>query len=216
MVPPPSSALPGLLDDLFTFLARTDLPSWLMQAVAYYQLIQIHPAADGNGRLARALVAALGARAGSEAAGLTLAAAISLNREGVTRWHAPVRDGDAGGYLAKWQVLQRWIRSHLPLIAERESGLRACLLADLGSESAVNLLLPQLAANPVCSETDLASRSRWSAKNAPGYLERLLRGGWLVRQSGALVCRPVLQARQAIIDELAAGTRPLFRQGLPT
>lgn len=58
LVPPPSSALPALLDDMATFfrgeLDRAD-PSELSEALLY-QLIHIHPLRDGNGRTARALL----------------------------------------------------------------------------------------------------------------------------------------------------------------
>jgi Fic/DOC family len=210
LVPPPSSALPGLLADLFAFLGRTDLPIWLMQALAYYQLIQIHPLADGNGRLARALVAALAARSGSAAAGSLLAAAISVNREGMTRWHGPVRDGDIDPYLARWLSVDRWGHSYLPHVADVERDLRKQLRSDVESDNAAAPLFALLAGTPLMAERDLIARMRWSAKTTPLYLDRLKRRGWLSQHQGMLMCAPIVQARQRIIDDVLSGTTPLF------
>lgn len=67
-----------------------------------------------------------------------------------------------------------------------------------------------LSSGPVLAEKELAVRARWSAKTAPLYIGRLRRSGWLSERAGLLVCTPILQARQAVIDEIGAGTRPLF------
>lgn len=55
-VPPPHELVPGLLADLCEFLARDDLPPVHQAAVAHAQFESIHPFADGNGRVGRALV----------------------------------------------------------------------------------------------------------------------------------------------------------------
>jgi Fic family protein len=63
-VPPPPDRVPGLLDDLAAFLARTDLPALAQAAIAHAQFETIHPFLDGNGRAGRALVYALLGRRG--------------------------------------------------------------------------------------------------------------------------------------------------------
>ena len=56
-VPPPYERVPGLLRDLFEFMAGDEGVSPLVQcAVAHYQFEAIHPFADGNGRVGRLLV----------------------------------------------------------------------------------------------------------------------------------------------------------------
>lgn len=56
-VPPPYERVPGLLRDLFEFMARDEGISPLVQcAAAHYQFEAIHPFADGNGRVGRLLV----------------------------------------------------------------------------------------------------------------------------------------------------------------
>ncbi len=55
-VPPPPEHVPGLMDDLLTFLARDDLPASLQAAMAHAQFEAIHPFGDGNGRVGRTLM----------------------------------------------------------------------------------------------------------------------------------------------------------------
>ncbi|MBV8928197.1 MAG: Fic family protein [Mycobacteriaceae bacterium] len=63
-VPPPPDAVPDLIDDLLTFANRRDLPILAQAAIAHSQFVSIHPFADGNGRIGRALIAAILRRRG--------------------------------------------------------------------------------------------------------------------------------------------------------
>ena len=42
-IPPPEDAVPGLVDDLVSFMARDDIPPIAMAAIAHAQLETIHP-----------------------------------------------------------------------------------------------------------------------------------------------------------------------------
>lgn len=55
-VPPPPEAVPGLLRDLCRFVERDDLAPLAQAAIAHAQFENIHPFADGNGRVGRALI----------------------------------------------------------------------------------------------------------------------------------------------------------------
>ena len=55
-VPPEPEAVPGLMDDLVSFINRSELPPVAVAAIAHAQLETIHPFADGNGRAGRALI----------------------------------------------------------------------------------------------------------------------------------------------------------------
>jgi Fic family protein len=44
------------MDDLVAFMNRTDLPPVVQAAIAHAQFETIHPFADGNGRVGRALI----------------------------------------------------------------------------------------------------------------------------------------------------------------
>ena len=55
-VPPPPEYVLDLVDDLCLFMNRTDLPPVVQAAIAHAQFETIHPFADGNGRVGRALI----------------------------------------------------------------------------------------------------------------------------------------------------------------
>ena len=55
-VPPHHEQVPTALEDLLSFLRRSDLPPLTKAALAHAQLETIHPFADGNGRTGRALI----------------------------------------------------------------------------------------------------------------------------------------------------------------
>src|SRR5258705_2434327 len=55
-VPPPPEKVRALMDDLCVFTNRTDLPPVVQAAIAHAQFETIHPFADGNGRVGRALI----------------------------------------------------------------------------------------------------------------------------------------------------------------
>ncbi len=55
-IPPPVEYLGELLDDLVAFVNREDLPVVMQAAIAHAQFETIHPFADGNGRVGRALI----------------------------------------------------------------------------------------------------------------------------------------------------------------
>jgi Fic family protein len=61
-VPPPANLVGDLLDDLARFANRDDLPAFLQAAIVHAQFETIHPFADGNGRVGRALVPMILAR----------------------------------------------------------------------------------------------------------------------------------------------------------
>ena len=63
-VPPPPALVPELMDDLFAFLGRDDLHPIAQAAIAHAQFESIHPFTDGNGRIGRALIAAVLRRRG--------------------------------------------------------------------------------------------------------------------------------------------------------
>ncbi len=55
-VPPPEHELERLLGDFCRFCEREDLPALVQAAIAHVQFETIHPFADGNGRVGRALI----------------------------------------------------------------------------------------------------------------------------------------------------------------
>ncbi|ACL63950.1 filamentation induced by cAMP protein Fic [Anaeromyxobacter dehalogenans 2CP-1] len=55
-VPPAPERVKALMEDLVAFMNRTDLPPVVQAAIAHAQFETIHPFADGNGRVGRALI----------------------------------------------------------------------------------------------------------------------------------------------------------------
>ncbi|MBA3235310.1 MAG: Fic family protein [Chloroflexi bacterium] len=55
-IPPPEGMVPGLMEDLAEYLDRADVSAVVQAAIAHAQFETIHPFADGNGRVGRALV----------------------------------------------------------------------------------------------------------------------------------------------------------------
>lgn len=58
-VPPHQDRVPAAMDDLVTFMERTDIPALVQVAIAHAQFETIHPLPDGNGRTGRAIVQAM-------------------------------------------------------------------------------------------------------------------------------------------------------------
>lgn len=63
-IAPVPALVPPLLDELVTYLGRDDDPPLVQAALAYAQLVIIHPFEDGNGRTARLLAHLVLARRG--------------------------------------------------------------------------------------------------------------------------------------------------------
>ncbi|WP_152998044.1 Fic family protein [Curtobacterium luteum] len=94
-VPPPAAEVPGLMRDLLAFVQRDDLHPIAQAALAHAQFESIHPFTDGNGRIGRALVAAVLRRRGLSAQ-VTPPVAVALAAER-TRYFSRLteyRDGD--------------------------------------------------------------------------------------------------------------------------
>jgi len=55
-VPPPHTEVERLMDDLCAFINRADVPVLAQAAIAHAQFENVHPFADGNGRVGRCLI----------------------------------------------------------------------------------------------------------------------------------------------------------------
>lgn len=212
-VPPPASAIEELVADALAFVSRPDLPPWILQAFAYYQLIQIHPFADGNGRCSRALVASLG---GDTEAGrlvaLIAAASISVNRSAVSLALGEVREGRAENYLGSWLKLHRCAAELLAQLAEEERELLRSLRADIGSAESAGRILGTLARAPCVGATALGKSLSWSAKNQSRNLARLQHCGWLEPSNDTTtwLALPILAFRRRVLDTLQTASHGLF------
>ena len=94
-IPPPPDEVPRLMEDLFAFSRRQDLPVLVQSAVMHAQFESIHPFTDGNGRIGRAMISALLRQRGyTRHTTIPLAAALSARRQEYFRTLWAYRDGD--------------------------------------------------------------------------------------------------------------------------
>lgn len=95
-VPPVPERVQPLLDDLFKFVNRTDVNPLVLAAIAHAQFEAIHPFADGNGRIGRALITAILRKFDlTRTAVVPLAAAFIGDRRGYISGIASYLQGDA-------------------------------------------------------------------------------------------------------------------------
>ncbi len=95
-IPPESSQVVDLIDDLLAFSNRNDLHPVVKAAIAHAQFESIHPYADGNGRIGRGLVTSILIKAGlTETTVVPLAAALLGARGAYIDALTKFRDGDA-------------------------------------------------------------------------------------------------------------------------
>ncbi|MDR1791808.1 MAG: Fic family protein [Propionibacteriaceae bacterium] len=154
-VPPKAERVEPALQDLLSFVNRTDLPVLPQAAVAHAQFETIHPFSDGNGRVGRALIQAMFRNQGlTQHITIPISAGLLVD----TGWYVDAlnayRIGEAGPIVATlaraaqlaagnghwlvdslWELLGEWetrIRTRVG------SGARLALPAILG-QPAVNL-----------------------------------------------------------------------------
>ena len=183
-VPPPEDELPRLLEDLCRFCERDDLPPLLQAAVAHVQFETIHPFADGNGRVGRALIQVILRRRGLTDRGdgsppifppvsLVLAARRDAYVDGLTRF----RSGDHRWWLAFFLevvhqanvITQDLARAIAEL--QREWRRRA---GEPRGDSAASTLIASLPAKPVIdigTATELTGASSEATRRAIARLE---------------------------------------------
>jgi Fic family protein len=102
-VPPPPEVVVPLLEDLVALIQRDDLPPIAQAAIAHAQFETIHPFADGNGRVGRALVYTVLRRRGDmlrfiPPISLVLARRTDVYIAGLVAY----RDGDVDGWCANF------------------------------------------------------------------------------------------------------------------
>lgn len=158
-VGPHHGRIPGLIDDLDTFIARFDLPRLAQIAIAHAQFETIHPFEDGNGRTGRALVQVLLRKYGI-ASGSTIPLSAGLLSEVADYFDAlqKYRSGDVRPILESFvrasvkavdlgtDLLQNIARAnalHNAACPDREDSVARRLIPLLSQHPAVNGVLVQ-------------------------------------------------------------------------
>ncbi|WP_258934887.1 Fic family protein [Nesterenkonia pannonica] len=158
-VPPPPDHVEGLVEDLFAFSCRDDIPVLVQASIAHAQLEAIHPFTDGNGRIGRALASAIMRRRGStEHVTVPVAAALYAKRDEYFGALNEYHGGDAEPIIRLFSLSAR--------VAADESSTTAQLLRllpdlwrkEMGgprSGSAMDVVLARMERNPVFTDADL-------------------------------------------------------------
>ena len=211
-VPPPPEYVKTLMDDLVGFMNRTDLPPVVQAAVVHAQFETIHPFADGNGRVGRALIH------------------VVLRRRGLaTRYVPPVSlvlAADAKAYVAGLTAFRDnraddWIRLFSEAIDRAaakatELATRLAALQDRWREragrprrhSSAEALIVELPAHPiitVATAQKVLGRSKQAVNEAIAVLAEkgVLHAITLAKRNRAWEAREVLDLLNAVERELA-------------
>jgi Fic family protein len=180
-VPPPPGLVAGKMDDLLRFANRTDLPVIGQAAVVHAQFESIHPFTDGNGRVGRALAAAVIRRRGvARHVIVPIASALVARREHYFDTLNAYRTGDAG------PITRAFARS--ATLAAEESSITADRLAAMPAHwrelsdrprvgSAPAALLTSLQEGPIFTADDIESRLGLTTASAYRAIDRLATAG---------------------------------------
>jgi Fic/DOC family len=176
LVPCPSSMVPGLLNDYFSFMARTDVPHWIRLAIGHYQLLMIHPFFDGNGRLSR-LVALLHAQRFVPRMAMAIAAAQALQRRAFRNALDSMRRGDVNSYLAHWLEFMASIETAMEAMAYFGRAAKRDILARLDTSDTSERFVRLALNEPLFTLDSFANGLNISRKLAQSWLDKLVRSG---------------------------------------
>ena len=184
-VPPPPEHVRPLLEDLCAFVNRVDLAPIVQAGIAHAQFETIHPFADGNGRIGRALIYTVLRRRGEIPSyippiSLILAAQPKSYIGGLTGYRA----GEVSSWLAQFADATARAATEAERLADAIEQLQSAWLDDLGRprrDAAVRQLVSAMPQQPVI---DVAVARQLTGKShvAVGKaLQQLERAGVLTR-----------------------------------
>jgi len=183
-IPPSPDDMPGLLEDLVRFSARTDLTPVALAALAHAQFEVIHPFVDGNGRVGRALLQQLLVkRAGLDA---PVPVSVPWSRD-TDRYISGIRsfqDGDADSWLlyASWSVIEAvdWMKQITSGVEDLLDRLRSRV--ETRGRSVAAKVIDDLALHPVVDTQTVAERYGVTPQTAHEALLRLSEAEVLVER----------------------------------
>lgn len=165
-VPPPPEYVEPLLTDLCAFMARDDVAPVVQAAIAHAQFETIHPFADGNGRVGRALIQSILRRRGET---LRYVPPVSLILAGQPRSYVAglvdYREGRVGEWIVLFAVALRRSAEAAIELSEKIEALEESWVVRLGSpraDAAARELLAILPAQPVL---DVAVGQQYTGKS---------------------------------------------------
>jgi Fic family protein len=137
------------------FLGREDLPAIVQAAIAHAQFETIHPFADGNGRVGRALIQVVLRRRGLAPRFVPpVSVVLATNREAYVRGLTAFRDGRTGEWCRSFAMACRAAADASARLGERIAGLQAEWRDRAGRPrrgSAADRLIALLPSQPIVS-----------------------------------------------------------------
>lgn len=217
-VPPPEDRVEDLLEDLCRFCERDDLPPLVQAAVAHVQFETIHPFADGNGRVGRALVHVVLGRRGltrSRAGRLTLppiSLVLSARSDAYIAGLSDFRAGQVDDWLGffldvtyRSAIVAETLFSEVAALQERW----LALAGEPREGSAARTLIRRLPESPVIDLAGAAALTGASREATRRAIDRLESAGVLVELTGrGRLRRWESVGLFAILDGLEGGLRP--------
>jgi Fic family protein len=179
-VPPPHEELQRLLDDLCAFMNRTDVPALMQAAAVHAQFENIHPFADGNGRVGRCLIhTALRRRGLAPSFVPPISVVLSARRDPYFFGLAEYRNGELEHWLSFFADVTAVAAEKAEELASRIDSLEEHWLAQFKRrprrDSTVYKVLRMLPAHPVLSVPTVEQQLGVSDVAAGGALNELAR-----------------------------------------
>lgn len=201
-VPPPPELVAELMSDLVTYLAGGAHSPVVQAALVHAQFETIHPFADGNGRVGRALIHTVLARRGlTEDSVLPISLVFSTLSDGYVQGLTAFRHGAAEGSPSAVAAREAWIGHFVAAVRTAAAQARQVAAAlrllrteweqrlartrgqvgkrALRSDSATSALLADLPATPVVTVAAAADLHAVSAAAAGRALDELREAGIL-------------------------------------
>jgi Fic family protein len=152
-VPPPPEYVRPLLDDLCAFATRTDLAPIVQAGIVHAEFETIHPFADGNGRVGRALIYAVIRRRGEIPNYIPpISLILAAEPKGYVGGLALYREGDVSSWIAQFADATTRAATEAERLADEIDQLQSTWLDDLGQprrDAAVRQLISALPQQPV-------------------------------------------------------------------
>ncbi len=187
-VPPHHSLVVAAIDDLCTFIARTDVPLLAQSAIAHAQFETIHPFNDGNGRTGRALVHAMLKQGGATTrATVPVSAGLLIDTDSYFAALTAYREGNPS------PIVARFADAALAAIGNGRQLARDLLdVYESWSESitvrrtaSIWQVLPSLLSQPAVTSALVQEATGLSQPAADNVIGQLREAGILTRATGA-------------------------------
>jgi Fic family protein len=190
-IPPAPDHVPGLLEDLVGFCARTDLTPVALAAIAHAQFEMIHPFVDGNGRVGRALLQQLLVNRADLDAPVPVSVPWSRKTDRYISGIRSFEEGDLDSWLlhASWSVIEAvdWMKETAMSVEDLIQRLRSRV--QTRGRSVAAMVIDDIAEHPIVDTQTVAERYEVTPQTAHEALVRL-------RDAGVLVERPLSRRKK--------------------